>query len=273
MLQSAQSLTATLSVTRLPAAPETYTLTYSKPDLLRIESPTRLVVSNGSKAFVLDKTANTYAESPASFAFAAEDPVVAWAAFFNPKALADAQKVTLGAKRKIKGIAVTEVNVSLPGNRSLTLYVDDKLGIARGGSIRFPSGSGTEEVLAIASTLTVGKEPLAQSEFEFAPPAGAELQEAPKVEAVSYASVQAVFDRSCIGCHGNSGGLSLESYQAVMSGARGRPVVVPGNPDASNLIQYIKGARSPRMPKGKAPLSGADIKLISDWIAGGAKNE
>jgi hypothetical protein len=58
-----------------------------------------------------------------------------------------------------------------------------------------------------------------------------------------------------------------------MAGARGRPVVVAGNPDGSRLIQYIKGTRSPRMPKDAPPLSAADTKLISDWIAGGAKNE
>ncbi len=197
----------------------------------------------------------------------------AWAAFFNPKSLAEAQKVELGAKRKIKGNAVTEVIVAMPGSRVVTLYVDDKSGVARGGAVKSPGAEHPEEVLALAETMALGKEALAESTFEFVPPAGAKLQEAPKVELVHYASVQAIFDRSCIGCHGSSGGLGLSSYQSVMAGSRRGPVIVAGNPDASRLIQYIKGTRSPRMPKDGAPLSAAEIKLVSDWIAGGAKNE
>jgi len=272
-LQSAQSLTITFSVTRLPAAPEEYTLSYSKPNKLRIESPSKLIISDGTKLYVLDKSSNTYTEATANLLASAGDEVFAWAAFFDPKSFANALKVESGAKRKIKGKSVTEVILRMPGDRVATLYVDDKTGVARGGSMKSPAGDHSDEVLALSETMMLGKEPLTDSEFAFTPPAGAKLQEAPKVELVRYASVQAIFDRSCVGCHGSSGGLSLGSYQSLMAGGNRGAVIVPGKPDESRLIQYIKGTRSPRMPKNAPPLSASDTKLVSDWIAGGAKND
>ena len=116
----------------------------------------------------------------------------------------------------------------------LTLYVDDKLGVPRGASVRVEQNGKNIETLSVAEELTIGGALTADS-FAFAPPAGAKLQEAAKFEAVPYAKVQAIFDRACGSCHGNSGGLSLDSHASVMSGARGRPVIVPGDPSSHSL--------------------------------------
>ena len=266
-LQSAKSLTVKFNVTHLPAAPQAYTLSYSKPDRYRIESPEHLVVCDGKLVRVLDKAANTYSETPVGIVPTASPELAAWAAFFDPKFFAEAKAVTPGAKRKIKGVAVTELAVTLPG-KVVTLYIDDKTGMPRGASVQLPMGDKTDETLSLAEEMTVGAEALADDTFAFVPPPGAKLYEAPKVEAVPYAKVQAIFDRSCTGCHGSSGGLSLNSHASVMAGR----AVAPGNPQGSKLVQYISGSR-PRMPKNAPPLSAADVKTVSDWIAGGAKNE
>ena len=67
-------------------------------------------------------------------------------------------------------------------------------------------------------------------------------------------------------------GLRLTSYgQTLASGERAR--VVPGHPAASELVRRIRGQAQPRMPFDGPPyLSEAEIGLIEDWIAQGARN-
>jgi outer membrane lipoprotein-sorting protein len=269
-LQAAKSLKATVAVSVLPAAPETYTLSYSKPNLFKIDSSTELIVCDGNTTTTLDKRSNTYVVQQAAAIPVTSDALFAWSAFFDPKAYSEAKSVSVGAKRKIKGKAVTELLVTLP-TQTLTLYIDDAAGFARGASSESNKGEKHIETLTIMEDMSLGVEPLALSEFTFIAPLGAKLQEAPKIEEVAYSKVQAIFDRSCVRCHGGGQALSLTSYSELMAGAAGRPVVRPGDPKNSLLVQYIEGSRSPRMPKGGPSLSAADIKLISDWIAGGAK--
>jgi mono/diheme cytochrome c family protein len=96
---------------------------------------------------------------------------------------------------------------------------------------------------------------------------------APAKGASFAADVMPILKVSCMRCHGNAGDLSLESYGAMMAGAKGEKVVVPGNPEGSTLVKFIDGGKSPRMPLGADPLSAAQINGIRAWIAAGAKND
>lgn len=90
---------------------------------------------------------------------------------------------------------------------------------------------------------------------------------------VSYRrDVQPIFDGSCVRCHGGQGGLYLDSYDHVMAGGAHGPVVVPGDPEASELLRRIRGLSQPQMPLGAPPLSPAAIDTIATWIAEGAPN-
>ncbi|MFQ5814431.1 MAG: c-type cytochrome domain-containing protein [Anaerolineae bacterium] len=90
---------------------------------------------------------------------------------------------------------------------------------------------------------------------------------------VSYRQdIQPIFNRNCVSCHGGQAGLYLESYDHVMAGsARGR-VVIPDDPQASELVRRIRGLSQPSMPLGGAPLPASDIDAIVTWIAEGAPN-
>jgi mono/diheme cytochrome c family protein len=90
---------------------------------------------------------------------------------------------------------------------------------------------------------------------------------------VSYRrDIQPIFNRNCVSCHGGQAGLYLDSYDHVMAGsARGR-VIVPGDPQASELVRRIRGLSQPRMPMGGAPLPPSDIDAIVTWIAEGTPN-
>jgi hypothetical protein len=57
-----------------------------------------------------------------------------------------------------------------------------------------------------------------------------------------------------------------------MIGGKAGKMVIPGEPDKSEMVRRIKGASMPRMPKNGPPwLSDAQISLIQQWIAAGAR--
>ena len=87
-----------------------------------------------------------------------------------------------------------------------------------------------------------------------------------------YLDIQPILDRECIVCHGGQAGLYLESYDYLMAGSTNGPVVVPGNPSASELVKWIQGLNQPVMPLGADPLSPSEIELMILWIAEGSPN-
>lgn len=84
--------------------------------------------------------------------------------------------------------------------------------------------------------------------------------------------IQPIFDRACVSCHGGQAGLTLTGYDRLMNGSVGGPVVIPGDPAASELIRRLTGLSEPRMPLGGQPLGAGDIQLIEAWIAAGGPN-
>lgn len=97
-------------------------------------------------------------------------------------------------------------------------------------------------------------------------------------EAVTYRHVAPILATRCAKCHAENGlmgpvpeGYRLTAYDATLSTAD-RVRVVPGNPDASELIRRIRGQARPRMPLDGPPLGDDDIRLLVDWIKQGARN-
>jgi mono/diheme cytochrome c family protein len=89
-----------------------------------------------------------------------------------------------------------------------------------------------------------------------------------------------IFKGRCIDCHQPGGpgydqsGLDLSTYEGVMKGTKFGPIIVPGEPDTSNLIWLLDWRASPelRMPHGKKKLSTCDRDAIRHWIREGAKD-
>jgi cytochrome b subunit of formate dehydrogenase/mono/diheme cytochrome c family protein len=74
-----------------------------------------------------------------------------------------------------------------------------------------------------------------------------------------------IFQAKCAACHGQSGGLSLASYEGVMKGGSSGDAIVAGQPEQSLLIEKMKSAHS-------AQLSDAEMQAVQAWIMGGAPN-
>lgn len=96
---------------------------------------------------------------------------------------------------------------------------------------------------------------------------------------MSYAEdVAPILKGYCESCHKPGGkgyeqsGLDLTSYEGLMKGTKFGAMVVPGKPDASNLIVMIKGEAKVRMPLAHKPLPNALVSKIWSWIFEGAKN-
>ena len=84
----------------------------------------------------------------------------------------------------------------------------------------------------------------------------------------------------CASCHepGGSGyeksGLDLTSYAGLMKGTKFGAMVIPREPESSNLMLLLDWRAAPalRMPHGKKQLSSCDRSTIRTWIRQGAKN-
>lgn len=116
------------------------------------------------------------------------------------------------------------------------------------------------------------------------PAAPGQARPAPPVPVVrpavpTWTDVAPIFATRCAKCHRDDGlmgaapeGYRLNSYEAVLS-SDDRVRVLPGRPEASELVRRIQGLARPRMPFDGPPyLSEAEIDLISDWIRHGARN-
>ena len=67
----------------------------------------------------------------------------------------------------------------------------------------------------------------------------------PPAELVTWdADIGSLLKENCALCHGNSAGLSLETYEAALAGGRSGAVIVPGDGEGSLLVQALARHRS-----------------------------
>ena len=79
--------------------------------------------------------------------------------------------------------------------------------------------------------------------------------------------IQPIFVANCVNCHGNSGGLSLLSYESLMNGGISGEEIIPYDHMSSEL--WIR-VNSGQMPLGDDDLSEEEVDLIAQWIDEGA---
>jgi nitrate/TMAO reductase-like tetraheme cytochrome c subunit len=90
----------------------------------------------------------------------------------------------------------------------------------------------------------------------------------PAGEPVTYINmIGPLLQARCGGCHGATGiqGLNLTSYQTALTGGQSGPAIIPGDPQASLLVQKQSGAQ-PHFGQ----LTPEELDLVVNWIAAGA---
>lgn len=89
-----------------------------------------------------------------------------------------------------------------------------------------------------------------------------------------------LFEHKCFECHSSAlkkpkGDLRLDDAEAIRAASGKDGVIVPGKPEASTLVKVIAlpPADDDVMPPAKesSQLTKAQVKLVSDWVAQGAK--
>ena len=87
--------------------------------------------------------------------------------------------------------------------------------------------------------------------------------------------IRPILVSQCFGCHSSKlrtpmGGLVLDTKAGIRAGGDGGPILVPGSPNASRLIEALeyKDSELRMPPTGK--LSAREIDAFRKWIAGGA---
>jgi hypothetical protein len=87
-------------------------------------------------------------------------------------------------------------------------------------------------------------------------------------------SVRPLLQRHCVDCHGASdqqAGLRLDVPAIARRGGDSGPLLVPGDPDGSELVKRLtSNDPAKRMPLDADPLPADDIAAIRRWIAAGA---
>jgi hypothetical protein len=92
------------------------------------------------------------------------------------------------------------------------------------------------------------------------------------------ADIRPILNQNCVQCHGGvrqKNGVSfIYRDEALGIGKSGRRTIVPGDPDASELIARVT-SKDPdsRMPYHAAPLPAKQVELLRRWIKQGAKWE
>lgn len=89
-----------------------------------------------------------------------------------------------------------------------------------------------------------------------------------------------ILNSRCAECHAPGGdgykksGYDLTTYEGVMAGTKYGPMVIAGDPMSSNLVRLVAGKAAPelRMPHNQRPLLDPQIKILSDWVKEGAKD-
>ena len=77
-----------------------------------------------------------------------------------------------------------------------------------------------------------------------------------------------IFAQHCTKCHGpqiQMAGLGLHDVAAVVKGGDNGPVIAPGAPDDSLLLERVKAGTMP--PGGEPPLTDVQIQKLEEWIA------
>lgn len=171
-LNQAKSLKATYQAGSVSGAMSNFDVTLAKPNLARIETPSQLIIADGTKILTYDKASKSYFSDPQTPAglneLMSSEGTNLWAPFFDAKALDRVVTKSLGQKTR-RGATYNVVEATFSGGKKKVSYYLDGGGLARLAEITY--GDTTEQSLILTKTVELGSGADA-SLFAFSPPAG-----------------------------------------------------------------------------------------------------
>ncbi len=175
-LQDAKTLKANYTVQTIGGGSERFSVEMQKPNLLHVETPTQIVVSDGKSLTTFDKADQSYYRQPltndAVASVLSPEALNVWAGFFDPKALSPVSAKSLGTKtRGGQPMEAVEATYDPKGKRVVTYFLSASDKVARQAQIDLSSGSGKTTMILNAKDLQINGS-LAADEFAFKAPSG-----------------------------------------------------------------------------------------------------
>ena len=176
-LNSAKSLKVQYTYQLVGGAPSNYTIEFSKPNKARIDTPSVLVVADGSKITTLTKSNNQYYkknQTPNDFkSLLMSEEIVLWSGFFFPEVIEKAPTPKTNGTKNRKGmtLAVVQFSTKETPPRDYTLYLNKEDGVLRQAEISGVVGASKQSYILDAKSVELGAS-IDASEFAFAAPAG-----------------------------------------------------------------------------------------------------
>lgn len=117
--------------------------------------------------------------------------------------------------------------------------------------------------------------PASKSNFNFTSLKNDTIRLSPEQEMDINGQVRAIFAHNCYSCHSAEkikGELRLDKKRMAFKGGKSGPVIIPGDPDKSELVRRITLPRNHKeaMPSKGKKLTEDEIALITFWIEKGA---
>ena len=212
----------------------------------------------------------TNTPAPTSTAATAEAPAAATSSWETDiAAMMEAKCTSCHDGNKMGGLDLTTYQATLRGGVSGAGVAPGEshtsLIITRQASGNHPGQWTAEELALVAAWIEAGAPEGPGAVQPGATPAGTEPGAA---GSLSWdADIAPLMQTRCLACHTTAnplGGLDLSGYAAALSGGAGGPGVVPGDPEASQLVVLQSLGGHP------GQLTAEELQLLVQWITAGA---
>ncbi len=182
MMQGANGVSATYFAQEIGGGKSQYTVTLSKPNLVRIDTPEKRIHSDGTNITVFMKASKEYFTKPTNevnlASIFSEDALRPWGAFFSKDAF---NNLTIESKSSVnrKGMTLDAVQAVLDASKgkTFTFLFDRTKGEMKQGLLEVKSGSETKTTVIEVETFAVTDKRDAEA-FAFKAPEGSkQIQE------------------------------------------------------------------------------------------------
>src|SRR4051812_29118568 len=153
-LNGAKSLSATYTVQRIGGSPVSYSVDLAKPNKARIDTPTQLIVADGSTITTYDKNDKSYFKKPETDEdlknLFGSDDMNLFGAFFDAEFYKNRVLASKAAGTKVmKGVSydVVVANTDDKGKKTINFYLDPKDKLAKVGEFVIKDAGATDTLL------------------------------------------------------------------------------------------------------------------------------
>jgi outer membrane lipoprotein-sorting protein len=172
-LNDAKTVQSNFTVQTIGGSPDEYNIALKKPNMVRVDTPTMLFVSDGKTLTTLTKADNTYFKKPMTDGDIKEmfssDELRLFAGFFNVAAYNGPHTKLLG-QRQVNGTPLQVIEASAPHRVDTYFLAQDQVARKRQTDLTGPTGTTTS--IVNAKSVDLNSE-IKDTVFQFVAPNGA----------------------------------------------------------------------------------------------------